>query len=110
MSFYSTVQKINGFYEFPRIGKNKFKPLRVTDLRDPRIQEAYEEIKKEIPDPNVHHNQLLELWGYVERDSEGNYAAVSEEDSVIEDAYEIETKANFDNLVKNSQCAVYNRS
>jgi hypothetical protein len=102
MSFYSTVQKINGFYEFPRIGKNKFKPLRVTDLRDPRIQEAYEEIKKEIPDPNVHHNQLLELWGYVERDSEGNYAPISEGDSVIENAYEIETKANFDNLVKSS--------
>jgi hypothetical protein len=46
MSFYSTVQKIDGVYTFPRAGKNKYKPLKVKDLRDPRIQEAYEEIKK----------------------------------------------------------------
>jgi hypothetical protein len=103
MSFYSTVQKINGHYEFPRIGKNKYKPSRVTDLRDPRIKEAIEEIKKELPDPQL-HNELLQVWGYVDRDSKGNYAKVSEEFSVIENDEEIEAKNNFDQF--NS---VYNR-
>ena len=58
MSFYSTVQKINGFYEFPRIGKNKFKPLRVTDLRDPRIQEAFKKSKSKYQIPMYIINYL----------------------------------------------------
>jgi hypothetical protein len=102
MSFYSTVQKIGGYYTFPRTGKNKYKPLRVTDLRDPRIKEAIEEIKKELPDPQL-HNELLQVWGYVDRDSKGNYAKVSEEFSVIENDEEIEAKNNFAELVKNSK-------
>jgi hypothetical protein len=102
MSFYSTVQKINGYYTFPRIGANKFKPLRVTDLRDPRIKEAIAEIKKELPDP-ASHNELLQVWGYVDRDSKGNYAKVAEEFSVIENDEEIEAKNNFAELVKNSK-------
>ena len=102
MSFYNTVQKINGIYTFPRIGANFYNPLRVTDLRDPRIKEAIAEIKKELPDPES-HNHLLQIWGYVDRDSKGNYAKVPEEYSVIENDEEIEAKKNFEELVKSSK-------
>ena len=37
MSFNEPVQQKGGFYEFPRMG---YKPLKVTDLRDPRIQKS----------------------------------------------------------------------
>ena len=101
MSFYSTVQKIDGEYVFPRIGANKFKPLRVTDLRDPRINEAIEEIKKELPDVEM-HSHILELWGYIARDKKGNYAPVSEQDSVIQnDEHDLKARDDFDNLIKN---------
>jgi hypothetical protein len=101
MSFYSTVHKIGGYYTFPRIGSNKYKPLRVTDLRDPRINEAIEEIKKELPNKEL-HSHILELWGYIARDKKGNYAPVSEQDSVIQnDEHDLKARDDFDNLVKN---------
>ena len=34
MSFYSTVQKIDGYYTFPRAGKNKYKPLVIFTLNE----------------------------------------------------------------------------
>ena len=58
-------------------------------------------IKKELPNPGD-HNALLELWGTVDRDSKGNYTKVPEKYTAIEDDADVEAKANFDNLVKNS--------
>ena len=52
--------------------------------------------KKEVPDPEL-HNELLQIWGYVDRDSKGNYANVPEEFSVIENDEEIEAKHNLMN-------------
>jgi hypothetical protein len=43
---------------------------------------------------------LLQLWGYIERDSEGNYAPVDAEFTVIENDEELEAKQNFDELIK----------
>ena len=45
----------------------------------------------------------MDIWGYVDRDSKGNYANVSEQFTVIENDEEIEAKNNFDELVKNSK-------
>ena len=87
---------------FPRMGKNKYKPLKVTNLRDPRIQKAIDEIKKEIPDPEQ-HNELLQIWGYIERDSQGNYANIPEHYSALASNEELDAKQKFADLVNKSQ-------
>ena len=74
----------------------------MTDLRDPRIQKAIDEIKKEIPDPEQ-HNELLQIWGYIERDSQGNYANIQEAHSVLASDEELDAKQKFDDLVTKSQ-------
>ena len=79
-----------------------YKPLKVTDLRDPRIQKAIDEIKKEIPDPEQ-HNELLQIWGYIERDSQGNYANIQEAHTVLATEEELDAKQKFDDLVTKSQ-------
>jgi hypothetical protein len=99
MSFNQIVQKDkNGHYVFPRVGKNRYKPLKTIDLRDPRIAVAINEIKQEYPDPAT-HNELLSLWGYVDRDELGNYAPVDESSSILS----ANEKAQFNELINGSK-------
>ena len=91
MSFYQINQKQpDGYYHIPRIGKYAYK---TKDVRDPKIKEIIDEIKKKTGDQAA---GVLEAWGLIDRDSKGNYANVPEEFTVIENDEEIEAKNNFD--------------
>ena len=97
MSFYQINQKQpDGYYHIPRIGKYAYK---TKDVRDPKIKEIIDEIKRKTGDQAA---DVLEAWGLIDRDSKGNYANVPEEFTVIENDEEIEAKNNFDKLVKDS--------
>jgi hypothetical protein len=106
MSFNQIVQKdSNGHYVFPRVGRNRYKPLKTIDLRDPRIAVAINEIKNEYPDPAT-HNELLSLWGYVDRDELGNYEPVDESSSILNS----NEKLQFDELINGNKTVELNPS
>ena len=46
---------------------------------------------------------MLQIWGYIERDSQGNYANIQEAHTVLASEEELDAKQKFDDLVTKSQ-------
>ena len=46
---------------------------------------------------------MLQIWGYIERDSQGNYANIQEAHSVLASDEELDAKQKFADLVTKSQ-------
>ena len=99
MEYNNTVKKQpDGYYYFPR--SNQF-PYKTKNLRDPYIKQIIDEIKKNNSKQVA--DELLEYWGYVNRDDKGNYAKVPEQFSVINSDEELDAKQKFANLVNKSE-------
>ena len=78
MEYNTTVKKqSDGFYYFPQ---SKKYPYKTKNLRDPHIKQIITDFKKNHPDVA---DELLEHFGYVNRDDVGNYAKVPEAHSVL---------------------------
>ena len=99
MEYNNTVKKQpDGYYYFPQ---DKQYPYKTKNLRDPYIKQIIDEIKKNNSKQVA--DELLEYWGYVNRDDKGNYAKVPEQFSVLNSDEELDAKQKFANLVNKSE-------